>query len=266
MAQRLPCPNAANDEELDVLLQGRVAIITGAARARGIGKATARLFAEHGARIAILDLEAEAPAATAAEIGPEHLGIDCDVRDKASCGLAVARVLDWAGRIDVLVNNAGITQRRATVDITPEDYDLVTDVSLRGTLQMSQSVIPHMRSRRSGAIVCVSSLSALQGGGVFGGPHYCAAKAGVLGLARAMAKELGPDNIRVNAVAPGLTITDFSRSGASDESKDEAARSYPLGRAGRPSEIASVCLFLASELSSYVTGVTIDVNGGAFIH
>jgi NAD(P)-dependent dehydrogenase (short-subunit alcohol dehydrogenase family) len=131
---------------------------------------------------------------------------------------------------------------------------------------MSQCVIPQMQSRGGGAIVCVSSLSALQGGGVFGGPHYCAAKAGVLGLARAMAKELGPHNIRVNAVAPGLTLTDFSRGGTSDEAKHAAAKAYPLGRVGKPSEIAGVCLFLASELSSYVTGATIDVNGGAFIH
>jgi NAD(P)-dependent dehydrogenase (short-subunit alcohol dehydrogenase family) len=249
-----------------MLLQGKVAVITGAARARGIGRATAELFARHGARVAILDLPAEAPEQAAGEIGPAHIGIGCDVRDKASCQAAIDRVLESVGQIDILVNNAGITQRRATVDITPEDYDAVTDVSLRGTLQMSQCVIPQMQSRGGGAIVCVSSLSALQGGGVFGGPHYCAAKAGVLGLARAMAKELGPHNIRVNAVAPGLTLTDFSRGGTSDEAKHAAAKAYPLGRVGKPSEIAGVCLFLASELSSYVTGATIDVNGGAFIH
>jgi NAD(P)-dependent dehydrogenase (short-subunit alcohol dehydrogenase family) len=249
-----------------MLLQGKVAVITGAARARGIGRATAELFARHGARVAILDLPAEAPEQAAGEIGPAHIGIGCDVRDKASCQAAIDRVLESVGQIDILVNNAAITQRRATVDITPEDYDAVTDVSLRGTLQMSQCVIPQMQSRGGGAIVCVSSLSALQGGGVFGGPHYCAAKAGVLGLARAMAKELGSHNIRVNAVAPGLTLTDFSRGGTSDEAKHAAAKAYPLGRVGKPSEIAGVCLFLASELSSYVTGATIDVNGGAFIH
>jgi NAD(P)-dependent dehydrogenase (short-subunit alcohol dehydrogenase family) len=248
------------------LLQGKVVLITGAARARGIGKATATLMAEHGARVAILDLPQEDPAQAAADIGPQHLGIVCDVTQAASCDAAVAQAVAWAGGLDVLVNNAGITQRRKTLEITQADYDLVTDVALRGTLQMSQAAIPHLRARGGGAIVCVSSLSALQGGGVFGGAHYCAAKAGVLGLARAMARELGPDNIRVNAVAPGLTVTDFSRGGSSDEQKQAMASGYPLGRPGRPEEIAGVCLFLASGLSSYVTGVTIDVNGGSFIH
>jgi NAD(P)-dependent dehydrogenase (short-subunit alcohol dehydrogenase family) len=249
-----------------MLMRDRVVVITGAARTRGIGRATATLMAEHGARVAILDLPAEGPEEAAAEVGPQHRGVACDVRDKASCEAAVAQVIAWAGGIDVLVNNAGVTQRRTTLEVTAEDYDLVTDVSLRGTLQMSQSVIPHLRTRGGGAIVCVSSLSALQGGGIFGGAHYCAAKAGVLGLARAMARELGPDNIRVNAVAPGLTMTDFSRGGSTDEQKREWGKAYPLGRVGQPSEIAGVCLFLACDLSSYVTGVTIDANGGSFIH
>jgi len=101
---------------------------------------------------------------------------------------------------------------------------------------------------------------------VFGGAHYCAAKAGVLGLARAMARELGPSGIRVNSITPGLTVTDFSRGGSTDERKNEMAKDYPLGRPGHPKEIASASLFLASELSSYITGATIDVNGGSFIH
>ena len=248
------------------LLDGRVAIVTGAARARGIGKATARLFAEHGARVVVTDIETEHPADAAADIGAEHLGLICDVRDKAACEQTVARVLGWAGRLDILVNNAGITQRRTVEEISPDDFDLVTDVSLRGTLYMSQAVIPAMKTQQHGSIVCISSLSALQGGGVFGGAHYCAAKAGVLGLARAMARELGPSGIRVNSITPGLTVTDFSRGGSTDEWKNEMARDYPLQRPGQPAEIASASLFLASELSSYITGATIDVNGGSFIH
>src|SRR5690606_30425967 len=112
-------------------------------------------------------------------------------------------------------------------------------------------------------IICISSLSAQNGGGIFGGAHYCGAKAGVLGMMRAMAKEFGPSSVRVNAIAPGLITTDFSRTGRSDESKDESARDWPLRRAGRPHEIAGGCLFLASDLSSYVTGTTLDINGGA---
>src|SRR4030095_14826519 len=116
------------------------------------------------------------------------------------------------GRIDVLVNNAGITQPRKTVDITNADYDAVLDVSLRGTLLMSQAVIPQMQRQPGGSIICISSVSAQRGGGILGGPHYSAAKAGVLGLARAMARELGTDGVRVNCITPGLIATDINKS------------------------------------------------------
>jgi NAD(P)-dependent dehydrogenase (short-subunit alcohol dehydrogenase family) len=249
-----------------MLLKDKIAVITGASRERGIGRATARAFAENGARVAILDLDEGEAAAAAAELGPAHWGIGCDVTDAGSCGRAIARVLEAAGRIDVLVNNAGVTQRRRVMEVTAEDYELVTGVVLKGTLLMSQAVIPHMRARRSGSIVCISSQSALQGGGVFGGTHYCAAKAGVLGLAKAMARELGPDNVRVNAITPGLILTDFSRGANPDENKHAMAKAFPMGRVGQPSEVAGACLFLASDLASYVTGAMLDVNGGAHIH
>ena len=113
--------------------------------------------------------------------------------------------------------------------------------------------------------VAIASLSAQQGGGIFGGAHYCAAKAGVLGFTRALARELGPDGIRANAITPGLILTDFSRSGSTDETKHAVAQGWPLGRAGSPEEIAGACLFLACDLSSYVTGTTLDVNGGAYL-
>ena len=246
------------------LLGGRVAVISGAGRARGIGKATAQLLLAHGARVVLLDLdEAEAQAA-ALEITDDGraIGLACDVRSREACDSAISRAAKWAGDgIDILVNNAGITQKRPLPDITPDDYTLVADVVLRGTLNLSQAALPHLNSGAS--LVCVSSMSAQQGGGVFGGAHYCAAKAGVLGLVRAMARELGPRNVRVNAVAPGLILTDFSRSGSTDESKHAIASGWPLSRAGSPGEVAGAILFLASDLSSYVTGTTLDVNGGA---
>lgn len=253
------------------LLDGRIAVISGAGRERGIGKATAKLFAAHGASIALLDLdEAEVMAAAAdvASAGANAIGLVCDVSNPDSCKAAIDRVLAWPasrGRVDILVNNAGLTQRKRVADISLEDYGRITDVVLAGTLRLSQAVIPTMKSQRAGSIICVSSMSAQQGGGVFGGAHYCAAKAGVLGLVRAMAKELGPDGIRANAITPGLILTDFSRSGSTDESKHAVARDWPLGRAGDPAEIAGACLFLASDLSSYVTGATLDVNGGAYM-
>jgi NAD(P)-dependent dehydrogenase (short-subunit alcohol dehydrogenase family) len=247
------------------LSQDKVVMITGAARERGIGLATARLFAEHGAKVAILDLDESEARAAANSVGDAHMGVACDVTSAQACQAAVDAVKARYGRVDVLINNAGLTQRRGVLDVTAEDYELVTSVVLKGTLLMSQAVLPTMRSQGGGSIVCVSSLSALQGGGVFGGAHYCAAKAGVLGLARAMAREFGPDNIRVNAVAPGLILTDFSRGANPDAAKHELARSFPLRRIGMPADIAGACLYLASDLASFVTGITLDVNGGAFI-
>ena len=249
-----------------MLLADRVALITGGAGLNGLGFATARLLASHGARVVITDLEASRPAEAAAQLGPQHLGLVADVTAKPEIDAAVARVLEQFGHIDILVNNAGITQPRKTVDITGADYDAVLDVSLRGTLLCSQAVIPAMQRQRSGSIVCISSVSAQRGGGILGGPHYSAAKAGVLGLARAMARELGPDGIRVNCITPGLISTDINKDKLSPERKAEIAESIPLARLGVPDDVAGACLFLASDLSGYCTGITLDVNGGMLIH
>jgi NAD(P)-dependent dehydrogenase (short-subunit alcohol dehydrogenase family) len=249
-----------------VLLQNRIAIVTGAASARGIGKAMAAVFAKNGAKVVILDLDADAASAAARDIGAEHLGLKCDVTKKPDCDAAAKKVIDRFGQIDVLVNNAGITQPLKFMEIQPSNYEAVTDVSLRGSLYMSQAVVPHMRSRKSGSIVMLSSVSAQRGGGIFGGPHYSAAKAGVLGLARAMARELGPDNIRVNSVTPGLIQTDITGGKLTDALKVDIIKGIPLARLGDAIDVANCCLFLASDLSSYLTGVTLDVNGGMLIH
>ena len=248
------------------LLDGRVAVITGAASPRGLGLATARLFAEHGARIAILDLDAGQAEAAAAGLGEAHVGLACDVTDRAACDRAAAAVLDRLGRIDVLVNNAGITQPLKIMEIGPENYDAVTDVSLRGTLYMSQAVIPAMREARRGSIVNLSSVSAQRGGGIFGGPHYSAAKAGVLGLTKAMARELAPDGVRVNAICPGFIATDITAGKLTDEMRAMVLAGIPMGRAGEASDVAGCALFLASDLSAYCTGTEVDVNGGSLIH
>jgi NAD(P)-dependent dehydrogenase (short-subunit alcohol dehydrogenase family) len=248
-----------------MLLKGKVAIITGAASPRGIGKAMARTFAEHGAKVVIADLSREAAEAAAQDLGAEHLGLACDVTRKADCERVAAETISRYRAIDILVNNAGITQPLKILDVQPENYDAVLDVSLRGTLYMSQAVIPQMKAQSSGSIVCISSVSAQRGGGIFGGPHYSAAKAGVLGLARAMARELGPNNVRVNSVTPGLIQTDIT-GGKIAEMKDEILKGIPLNRLGDAVDVANCCLFLASDLSSYLTGVTLDVNGGMLIH
>jgi NAD(P)-dependent dehydrogenase (short-subunit alcohol dehydrogenase family) len=249
-----------------MLLSDKICVITGAASQRGIGRATARLFAQHGGRAILLDLEESQAKAAAADIGEAHRGLACNVTDKDSCLAAVERIVGEFGRVDVLVNNAGITQPLKVMDISPENYDAVTDVNLRGTLYMSQAVIPQMRRQRSGSIVCMSSVSAQRGGGIFGGPHYSAAKAGVLGLAKAMARELGPDGVRVNSVTPGLIQTDITGGKLTDELKVEILQGIPLNRLGVADDVANACLFLASDLSSYITGAVLDVNGGMLIH
>ncbi|MBW9080617.1 SDR family oxidoreductase [Rhizobium pusense] len=248
------------------LLKNKFAIVTGAASARGLGKATARLFAEHGATVAILDLDPEAANTAAVDLGQGHVGLACDVTDKAACEAAAGELLKLWGQIDVLVNNAGITQPLKIMDIGPSNYDAVLDVNLRGTLYMSQAVIPAMRGKRSGSIVNLSSVSAQRGGGIFGGPHYSAAKAGVLGLTKAMARELAASNIRVNAICPGFIATDITAGRLTPDMLEKIVEGIPLGRPGEASDVAGCALFLASDLAAYCTGTEVDVNGGSLIH
>jgi NAD(P)-dependent dehydrogenase (short-subunit alcohol dehydrogenase family) len=253
-------------KEETMLLTDKVAVISGAASPRGIGLATARLFAGQGARIAILDIDEAAAQRAAAELGPEHRGFGCDVTDRAACEKAAARAIQAFGKIDILINNAGITQPVKLMEIDEASWNRIVDVNLKGVLFLSQALIPHMRERRQGSIACMSSVSAQRGGGIFGGPHYSAAKAGVLGLAKAMARELGPDGIRVNCVTPGLIQTDITGGKLTDEMRAEIVKGIPLGRLGNAEDVAGIYLFLASDLSAYVTGAVIDVNGGMLIH
>lgn len=249
-----------------MLLNGKTAAISGAASPRGIGFATARLFAQHGARVAVLDLDEAGAQRAAAELGDGHIGLHCDVASRESCQEAARQAIEAFGQVDILVNNAGITQPVKVMEITEADWRRVVDVNMTGVLYLSQALIPHMRERRQGSIACMSSVSAQRGGGIFGGPHYSAAKAGVLGLAKAMARELGPDGIRVNAVTPGLIQTDITGGKLTDEMRRDILRGIPLNRLGDAGDVANIYLFLASDLSAYVTGAVIDVNGGMLIH
>ena len=249
------------------LLADRTAVITGAASPRGLGLACARLFAEHGARVLILDIDGVAAETAAAVLpGDGHFGLRCDVVDKGQCEAAVAAAIERWGAVDVLVNIAGITSPQRLLEVTPESYTRVMDVSMRGTLNMTQAVVPGMRARRSGSIVNMSSVSAQRGGGVFGGSHYAAAKAAILGYTKAAARELGPDNIRVNALCPGFIDTDITAGLLTPERLQAIVAGVPLGRAGHAPDVAGCALFLASDLSAYVTGSEIDVNGGSHIH
>ncbi|MEM5297399.1 SDR family NAD(P)-dependent oxidoreductase [Burkholderia sp. JPY481] len=249
-----------------MLLENRTIIVTGAASPRGIGKATARALAAQGARVVILDLRREDAQSAAADLGAKHLGLACDVTDKDACIAAARETLQRFGRIDGLVNNAGITQPVRTLEIGGKDFDAIVDVNLRGTLYMSQAVLPAMKEQNGGSIVCMSSVSAQRGGGIFGGPHYSAAKAGVLGLAKAMAREFGANQIRVNSITPGLIHTDITGDKLTPAMCEDIIKGIPLGRLGDAADVANACLFLLSDLSSYLTGITLDVNGGMLIH
>jgi NAD(P)-dependent dehydrogenase (short-subunit alcohol dehydrogenase family) len=252
------------------LLEGRSVIVTGGASPRGLGLAAAKLMAEHGARVLITDLDGAAAEAAAKSLPGSHrqvhVGARCNVTDKGECEASVALALQHFGRVDVLVNIAGITSPQRLLDVTPEMYSLVMDINMRGTLYMTQSVVPAMRRQKSGSIVNMSSVSAQRGGGVFGGSHYSAAKAAVLGYTKAAARELGPDNIRVNAICPSFIDTDITAGMMTPDKLAAIVASVPLGRPGHAHEVAGCVLFLASDLSSYITGIELDIHGGSHIH
>ena len=250
-----------------MLLQSKTAVISGAASRRGIGLATAKLFAAQGAKVAILDIDLNSAHEAAASLGNGHIGLRCDVTDGEACKSATAAVLDKFGGIDILINNAGDHSTRK--DLGDRCQELAAH--RRRQSDWSASAQPsghsaHARSKGKGSIACMSSVSAQRGGGIFGGPHYSAAKAGVLGLAKAMAREFGPDGIRVNCVTPGLIETDITGDKLTPAMKAEIIKGIPLGRLGAASDVANIYLFLASDLSAYVTGAVIDVNGGMLIH
>lgn len=248
------------------LLAGKRAVITGAATESGIGFAAARLFAEHGAKVALLDIDGKAVADRARSLGPGHHALACDVASRQACEKAVGDAAKALGGLDLLVNVAGLVRGTPLMDISEAEYDAVLDVNLKGSFNMARAAAPLMREARGGAMVLMSSIAGENGGGVFGRSHYAAAKAGIFGLAKALARELAPDAIRVNAIAPGPIDNDFTKGAMTREIKDRIAQGVPLGRLGRSEEIAGVCLFLASDLSSFVTGTVIDANGGLLIH
>jgi len=249
-----------------MLLIDKIAIITGGASARGIGKATARLFAENGAKVVILDIDEDAVFTVTEDLGSGHYAFRCDVTKKDECEKTIEMILKKFKTIDILVNNAGITQPLKTLDISEENYQNVLDVSLKGMLLMSQAVMPTMKKNNHGSIINMSSVSAQRGGGIFGGPHYSAAKSGMLGMSKAMARELGAFGIRINSIAPGLIDTDITHGKLDSDLKQKIIENIPLGRLGEAKNVASACLFLASDLSEYITGSVIDVNGGMHMH
>lgn len=239
------------------LLQGKSAIVTGAAT--GIGLAIAELFHAEGATVVLADRDTERAVAAATELGERAHGIGCDVADEESVQDLVDAVVRRTGRLDVYVNNAGITRDASLRKMTVADFDAVIAVHLRGTWLGVRAASAVMRDAGAGSIINMSSLSGKSGNP--GQTNYSAAKAGIVGLTKAAAKELAHKGVRVNAIQPGLIRTAMTAA-MPPEVFAEREAAIPLKRAGEPSEIAGVALFLASDLSSYMTGGVLEVGGG----
>ena len=256
-----------------MLLKDKVCVITGAASLRSIGYATAELFAEHGAKVVVVDLLMDEEVLAGIKTSIENQlqrpisihGFRCDISKSEDCEQVVCQVLDLHGTIDCLVNSAGIVRTQPLLDIAGRDLDIMLDVNLKGAFYLCQSVLKVFAERRSGNIVNVSSLAAQRGGGLVGGAHYAASKGGVLSLTKSIAREFGSLGIRANAICPAMIETPML-DGLSEERLQDILESIPLKRTGTTRELAGACLFLASELSGFVTGATIDVNGGTHIH
>ena len=239
---------------------GRTVLISGGDR--GIGAAAARVFYAAGYRVAVFyHTNAEAAAALQNEL-PGVTAIQCDVANRASCELAFHAAEQALGRVDVLVSNAGIAQQKLFTDITPEDWQRMMDVNLTGAFNLCQLALPGMIRRKAGRILTVSSMWGQTGGSCE--VHYSAAKAGLIGLTKALAKEEGPSGITVNCVAPGVIDTDMMASFTAED-KAALAEETPVGRLGTPEEVAKLLLFLAGEDAGYITGQVFGVNGGLVI-
>ncbi len=247
------------------LLENTVALVTGAAT--GIGESIAHLFAEHGAEVDILDVNATGAAAVAGAIqasGGKAWAHFADIRRRETLQPAVEDALARHRRIDILVNNAGIYPRRTFLEMTEEEWDDMQATNLKGVFLATKLVVPHMVERRCGKIVNISSVTFFKGMATLS--HYVAAKGGVIGLTRSLAREMGPHNVHVNCVTPGAIEVEMEKKVATAEQMAAIVAQQSLTRRLQPIDVARVCLFLASEFSDGMTGQTVNVDGGLVMH
>ncbi|MBE8953232.1 MAG: SDR family oxidoreductase [Quinella sp. 1Q7] len=245
----------------------QVVIVTGSGSKRGIGRGIANMFAEAGAQVIIADMNEQGCKDTVAEIqaaGYKADGFVLNIADEESVNAFVKNVKDKYGKIDVLVNNAGITQRVTVHDMTLADIKRIFNVNMFGTFLITKAVVEVMKERKYGRIVSLSSVSAKRGGGVFGGAHYSASKAAILGFSKNLAREVAEYGITVNCVCPGAINTDIRKNmNGTPEDDIKLAQDIPMKRIGEVFEVAGPIVFLASKEAGYITGEDIDINGGS---
>ena len=242
---------------------GKTVLVTGSTR--GIGRAIAEEFAKHGANVIVSGTVEDRAVEVAKELAEKYnvktLGVGMDVSDPQSVENAFKRINETFGGVDILVNNAGITRDTLFLRMKLEDWQKVLDVNLTGAFLVTKQVVRYMTKKRWGRIINISSVVGFTGN--VGQVNYSTTKAGLIGFTKSLAKELAPRNVLVNAVAPGFIETDMTET-LKEEIKEEYRKQIPLGRFGKPEEVARVVLFLASPMADYITGETIHVNGGMF--
>lgn len=241
-------------------LEGQVALVTGAGQ--GIGRAIAVALSRRGALVALADINEANLAETATLLETSHFTTVVDVSQASAVAAWVDTAFQRFGQLDILVNNAGIFPRKPFMEMSESDWDSVLDVNLKGAFLCARYVAPYMSTAAGGCIINLSSSAAFEG--TLRGAHYASSKAGLLGLTRALALELAPHHINVNAVAPGVTDTAQPRYGMTEAQLAERASTIPLGRIGRPEEVAGLVAWLCGPEATYITGQTFHINGGAY--
>lgn len=257
-----------------MLLKDKVCVIAGAGSARGIGYATMRLFAQHGAIVIGCDLSMDQERRADLIAGIKHQSCDdamvdfvaCDITNANACREMMGDAVSRLGRVDGIVNCAGIVESRDMLDIDGASLDRMLTVNLKGAFTLAQEALRVFVDQGHGTIVNLASVAAQRGGGLVGGSHYAASKGGMISMTRSIAREFGPKGVRANVVCPSMTETSMLDGVVGAQMHEQIVSQIPLRRAALPVDIAGACLFLSSDLSAYVTGATLDVNGGSHIH